>query len=212
MIKVIMGSRGTGKTKKMIEIVNKAVNEEAGNVVCIEKGQNLRYNLKFSVKLIDVSEYPMELNYDTVFAYICGVYSGNYDITHIFIDSLYKLAGDDNADHAAEFLAKLERFSEDRAIALEDLKNELQELDGPIFLVGDGSKLCYDTLSEAVPELVLPQDHRMHQRASGVALAALRAMERGESGNGAELTPNYLRLSQAERERLERENKGETKQ
>ncbi|MBQ2691320.1 MAG: hypothetical protein IJF53_04115 [Clostridia bacterium] len=112
MIKVIMGSRGTGKTKKMIEIVNKAVNEEAGNVVCIEKGQNLRYNLKFSVKLIDVSEYPMELNYDTVFAYICGVYSGNYDITHIFIDSLYKLAGDDNADHAAEFLAKLERFSE----------------------------------------------------------------------------------------------------
>jgi len=107
-----MGSRGTGKTKKMIEIVNKAVNEEAGNVVCIEKGQNLRYNLKFSVKLIDVSEYPMELNYDTVFAYICGVYSGNYDITHIFIDSLYKLAGDDNADHAAEFLAKLERFSE----------------------------------------------------------------------------------------------------
>ncbi|MBQ1270110.1 MAG: hypothetical protein IIW34_03930 [Clostridia bacterium] len=112
MIKVIMGSRGTGKTKKMIEIVNKAVNEEAGNVVCIEKGQNLRYNLKFSVKLIDVSEYPMELNYDTVFAYICGIYSGNYDITHIFIDSLYKLAGDDNADHAAEFLAKLERFSE----------------------------------------------------------------------------------------------------
>lgn len=115
----------------------------------------------------------------------------------------------------ALFLAddgKLERFSEDRAIALEDLKNELQELDGPIFLVGDGSKLCYDTLSEAVPELVLPQDHRMHQRASGVALAALRAMERGESGNGAELTPNYLRLSQAERERLERENKGETKQ
>lgn len=112
MIKVIMGSRGTGKTKKMIDIVNKAVNEEAGNVVCIEKGQNLRYNLKFSVKLIDVSDYPMELNYDTVFAYICGVYSGNYDITHIFIDSLYKLAGDDNADHAAEFLAKLERFSE----------------------------------------------------------------------------------------------------
>ena len=111
MLKLIIGVKGTGKTKTLIEMVNSALDKSEGSVVCIEKGQNLRYNLKFSVKLIDVSEYPMELNYDTVFAYICGVYSGNYDITHIFIDSLYKLAGDDNADHAAEFLAKLERFS-----------------------------------------------------------------------------------------------------
>ena len=112
MVKVIMGARGTGKTKKMVDLVNKAVNEEAGNVVCIEKGQNLRYNIKYSAKLIDISDYPMALSYDTIFAYICGVYSGNYDITHMFIDSLYKLTGEDDDAKAVEFLDKLDRFSE----------------------------------------------------------------------------------------------------
>lgn len=110
----------------------------------------------------------------------------------------------------ALFLAKdgqLERICEDRAIALEDLKPELQALSGEIFLVGDGANLCYHTLSEQVPNLILPVEHRTHQRASGVALAAVEAIARGESGDGAALQPNYLRLSQAERERLARETK-----
>ena len=64
--------------------------------------------------------------------------------------------------------------------------------------------MCYNTLSENVPSLVLPPEHRMHQRASGVALAAMRMIAAGEKTDGAELTPNYLRLSQAERERNER--------
>ena len=75
----------------------------------------------------------------------------------------------------------------------------------PIFLVGDGSILCYNTLLEKVPNLVLLPEHRMHQRAAGVALEAARMLARGESCSGGELAPNYLRLSQAERERLERE-------
>ena len=112
MVKVIMGPKGTGKTKRMIELVNKAVNDESGNVVCIEKGQNLRFNVKYSAKLIDVSEYHMVLIYDTIFAYICGIYSGNYDITHIFIDSLYKITGDDDDAKAEAFLEKLEKFSQ----------------------------------------------------------------------------------------------------
>ena len=112
MVKVIMGPKGTGKTKRMIELVNKAVNDESGNVVCIEKGQNLRFNVKYSAKLIDVSEYPMVLSYETIFAYICGIYSGNYDITHIFIDSLYKITGDDDDAKAEVFLEKLEKFSQ----------------------------------------------------------------------------------------------------
>ena len=74
----------------------------------------------------------------------------------------------------------------------------------PVFLVGDGSKLCYNTLLEKVSGLVLPAEHRMHQRAVGVALCALEKIIRGEPGSGADLTPNYLRLSQAEREKLER--------
>ena len=99
---------------------------------------------------------------------------------------------------------KLTRVSEDRAIALSDLKEELQHIDGPIYLVGDGAALAYKHLGAQIEELILPPEHRQHQRASGVALAALEAINRGESGDGAGLQPNYLRLSQAERERLER--------
>ena len=102
---------------------------------------------------------------------------------------------------------KLERRSEDRAIALADLAEELKNLDAPIFLVGDGAKLCYNTLKETVPGLVLPPEHRQHQRAVGVALLAAKKIAAGQSGDGNALTPNYLRLSQAERERLERQQK-----
>ena len=102
---------------------------------------------------------------------------------------------------------KLERISEDRAIALKDLGEELKNCKEPIFLVGDGANLCYNTLKESVPNLVLPPEHRQHQRAVGVALLAQRPAEAGIHGDGNALSPNYLRLSQAERERLERENK-----
>ena len=97
-----------------------------------------------------------------------------------------------------------ERVSEDRAISLAELGTELKSLKEPIFLVGDGSNLCYNTLLESVPNLVLPPEHRMHQRASGVALAARKQVEVGDPGDANALTPNYLRLSQAERERAER--------
>ena len=98
----------------------------------------------------------------------------------------------------------LTRVTEDRAISLDELKAELQHIDGPIFLVGDGAALAHKALSADIPELILPPEHKQHQRASGVALAALSAMARGESTDGAALQPNYLRLSQAERERLEK--------
>ena len=93
------------------------------------------------------------------------------------------------------------RQTPDRAIALADLKNELKNLEKPIYLVGDGSILCYNTLKEDIPGLILPPEGRMHQRAVGVGLAAL-AQE--NSDDPATLVPNYLRLSQAERERNEK--------
>ncbi len=96
------------------------------------------------------------------------------------------------------------RIREDRAISLRDLGEDVKNLPGPIFLVGDGSVLCYNTLLETVPGLVLPPEHRRHQRAAGVALETARILETGARPSGAELVPNYLRLSQAERERLER--------
>ena len=101
----------------------------------------------------------------------------------------------------------LTRITEDRAISLEDLVQELKIYQQPIFLVGDGSILCYNTLLEKVSHLVLPPEHRMHQRATGVALLAGARALAGETPSGAALTPNYLRLSQAERERLARETR-----
>ena len=100
---------------------------------------------------------------------------------------------------------KLTRISEARAIALAELKTELEHIDGPIFLVGDGAVLTYKTLSGEIPNLVLPPEHRLHQRAVGVALLAEQKQAAGETGDGNALSPNYLRLSQAERERMEKE-------
>ena len=108
-----------------------------------------------------------------------------------------------NALFLADGAAPL-RVTEDRAIALAELKTELEHIDGNIYLVGDGAALTYRTLAPEIPNLVLPPEHRMHQRASGVALAAYTKILTGESGDANALTPNYLRLSQAERERLEK--------
>ena len=98
---------------------------------------------------------------------------------------------------------KLTRIAPDRAISLEELGKELSALPGPVFLVGDGSYVTH----KALPGTVLPPEHRLHQRAAGVALAAEEKIASGESCDGAALTPNYLRLSQAERERLEKQKK-----
>lgn len=101
----------------------------------------------------------------------------------------------------------LTRLEEDQAISFAELGEKLKNCQEPIFLVGDGAQLCYNMLKEAVPELVLPPEHRCHQRAAGVALVAEDLMRGGIAGDGASLVPNYLRLSQAERERLARENR-----
>ncbi len=101
----------------------------------------------------------------------------------------------------------LTRMMDDCAISLEELKEKIKTLEEPIFLVGDGSILCYNTLKEAVSTLVLPPEHCMHQRAAGVGLGANAKILAGEPGDANALQPNYLRLSQAERERLAREQK-----
>ena len=101
----------------------------------------------------------------------------------------------------------IQRHTEDRAISLADLAAELEHLDGPIFLVGDGSTLTYNTLKDRISQLILPPEHRMHQRATGVAILAAKEAEAGNAPSGGTLTPNYLRLSQAEREKMERANK-----
>ena len=102
---------------------------------------------------------------------------------------------------------RLTRITEDRAIALSDLKTDLEHIDGPIYLVGDGAVLCHNTLKGEVPNLVLSAEHRIHQRAVGVAILAQKMADAGMAPSGGELNPNYLRLSQAERERQEKMQK-----
>lgn len=99
------------------------------------------------------------------------------------------------------------RLCPDRAISLEELAQELTQCDRNIILVGDGAALTYNALKPRFPALRLAPEHLRHQRASGVALCAQKMAQKGEVADGSTLTPNYLRLSQAERERMERENK-----
>ena len=103
---------------------------------------------------------------------------------------------------------KLLRLSEDRAISIEELGAELKNLEKAIFLVGDGAELCYNTLRVSIPALCLLPKHLRGQHASGTALAAQAKIDAGEPGSGLELIPSYLRLSQAERTRIEKENMG----
>ena len=102
---------------------------------------------------------------------------------------------------------EVRRVTEDRAIALAELKEELLKLEGPVFLVGDGAMLTHKTLGAEVTGLILPPEHRIQQRAVGVALLAAKKAANGESGDANALSPNYLRLSQAERERMEKMQK-----
>ena len=102
---------------------------------------------------------------------------------------------------------KLTRQEEDQAISYAELGEKIKNYEKPIFLVGDGGEICYNMLQETVPGLVLPPEHHRHQRAVGVALVAEKTLAAGERPDGGSLKPNYLRLSQAERERLEKQKK-----
>lgn len=98
----------------------------------------------------------------------------------------------------------LTRLCEDSAISLSDLEKELKNIEKPKITVGDGAFLCYNSLGKSVKDFVCAPEHLRMQRASGVALCAREVLLTGAQADGASLVPNYLRLSQAERERLER--------
>lgn len=116
MVRVIMGVKGTGKTKQMIDLINTAVQNEHGNVVCIERGPKLTYDINYKIRLVEASHYDMK-GYEFLKGFISGLYAGNYDITHVFIDSLTKIVGVDMTDRTTEeFLDWLNGFSEKNSI------------------------------------------------------------------------------------------------
>ena len=96
MIKVIMGLKGSGKTKKLIDSINEAVANARGDVVCIEFGKKLTYDVNYRVRLVDSQEYGIN-NLDMLKGFISGLHAGNFDITNVYIDNLYKTIGNDRA-------------------------------------------------------------------------------------------------------------------
>ena len=112
-----MGKRGSGKTKQIIELVNQAAADDPGSVVCVEKGQKLRYDVKSAARLIDISEYPVR-GYNGVLGFVCGIYAENYDVNQIFLDSLYKISEDSDIEHAEAFLDVLAGFAETHGVTV----------------------------------------------------------------------------------------------
>ena len=115
MIRVIVGTKGSGKTKQVIEMINSAVDTEHGNVVCIEKGEKLMLDISHKIRLVEASEYDIA-DYTAMKGFISGLYAGNYDITHIFIDSLTKIIGRECDFETEKFLDWLNNFSQKNGI------------------------------------------------------------------------------------------------
>ncbi len=99
MIKLIVGLKGTGKTKTLIEKVNAATEASKGSVICLEKGDKLRYDIKYQARLIDVEEYKID-DAHGLRCFVAGLHASNSDITHIFIDSALKICKDNLAEFA----------------------------------------------------------------------------------------------------------------
>ena len=100
MIHVIMGLKGSGKTKKMRDSIDATLASASGDVVCIEYGKNLTYELNYRVRLVDSKEYGIR-NSDMLKGLLSGLHAGNFDITNVYIDNLYKTIGDDRANGEA---------------------------------------------------------------------------------------------------------------
>lgn len=110
MMNVILGLKGSGKTKKLIDAINEAVATAHGDVVCIEYGKQLTYDVNYRVRLVNAEEYGMK-NPDLMKGFLSGLHAGNFDITHVFIDNLYKSIGN-NLAAAEEFIAWCAKFAE----------------------------------------------------------------------------------------------------
>ena len=107
MVTLLIGKKGTGKTKKLI---SRAVAASAGNVVVIEKGAKLTYDVTHKARLIDTDQYSIN-GYDMLYGFISGICAGNYDVTDILVDSTFKICKDGIAG-LEEFTKKLQNLSE----------------------------------------------------------------------------------------------------
>ena len=109
MVTLITGSKGTGKTKQLIQLVNEAVETSDGNVVCVEQKQKLTYDVSSRVRLIAADDYAVA-GYDAFYGFLCGICAGDHDITDIFVDATLRIGGREYQALAA-FLGKVSKLS-----------------------------------------------------------------------------------------------------
>ena len=110
MIKVIVGGKGSGKTARLVDDLNAQANNETANVVCIESGRRLDQHVKYKIRLVDIKDYPVE-GYDQLLGFIAGIRAKDYDVSHIYIDSITKVARDQDLTNLDKFLEKLDAFT-----------------------------------------------------------------------------------------------------
>ena len=129
MIKLVVGKKGSGKTKTMLDAISQAVETENGNVIFVCNSSRHMLEVTHSARLVDVSNADTE-TFRLFKTFILGMLSQNYDISHIFIDSLFKIVPDD-ADSLADFIEKLEEISTEAnvkfTICISADKSELPE-------------------------------------------------------------------------------------
>lgn len=111
MVKIIIGKKGSGKTKNLMDAVNAAAESSNGNVVCIEKGDTLKFSVNYKVKLIDTEVYDIS-GYEAYYGMICGICAGNYDVTNVFGDATLRI-GSRNYDELSDFLFKVNNLSKE---------------------------------------------------------------------------------------------------
>ena len=133
MLKLIIGLKGSGKTKQLIELANKAVEVSPGNVVCVEKSNKLTFDVNHKVRLIDTETYGVA-GADQLYGLVCGILATNYDVKDLFIDSALKICGDDAAawvkfmDRLDQVCAKYEvQCTTTSSIDQADLPKELEK-------------------------------------------------------------------------------------
>ena len=113
MIKLIIGKKGSGKTKKLIDVVNDAAKTTNGNVVCVEQGDALRFSVSTQVRLVDTDSYGIS-GYGEYYAMLCGMAASNHDVTHVFGDATKRIGGGLNG--IEDFLNRVSALAEDTGI------------------------------------------------------------------------------------------------
>ena len=126
MIKLITGKKGTGKTKILIDKINETVKSTNGNIVCIEKGDNIRRSISYKVRWCDVEQFGIE-GVDAFYGFVAGMLAGNYDIKDIFVDGIFKIAGRDYEAFGA-MLEKLYKLTGDDSVVTFTVSADVEEL------------------------------------------------------------------------------------